>query len=59
MRPGSGVTAIQPDRYLMRPLLFSAALLLALPALAQPQITWARTCATALAQDYARRGEHE
>ena len=59
MRPGSGVTAIQPDCYLMRPLLFSAALLLAVPALAQPQKAWAPTSGTALAQDYARRGEHE
>ena len=43
----------------MRYFLFSAALLLAVPALAQPSKGWAPASGTALAQDYARRGEHE
>ena len=41
----------------MRPLFFSAALLLATPALAQQP--GAPASPTTLAQDYARRGEHE
>ena len=41
-------------------LIVAAVLLLAVPALAQqPQKQWAPTNGTALAQDYARRGEHE
>ncbi|WP_210514435.1 tetratricopeptide repeat protein [Hymenobacter terricola] len=46
----------------MRPpsLVLAASLLLAVPALAQqPPKTWAPVSGTALAQDYARRGEHE
>ena len=43
----------------MRYLLFSAALLLAVPALAQPSKGRAPVSGAALAQDYARRGEHE
>ncbi|UOQ98074.1 tetratricopeptide repeat protein [Hymenobacter sp. 5317J-9] len=45
----------------MRPhsLVMAASLLLALPGLAQPTKTWAPLSSTALAQDYARRGEHE
>jgi len=43
----------------MRHLLFTAALLLALPTLAQPAKTWAPVSGAALANDYARRGEHE
>ena len=44
----------------MRYLLLGAALLLAFPALAQqPQNQWAPVSGTALAQDYASRGEHD
>ena len=43
----------------MRYFFFSAALLLAVPALAQPSKGWAPASGAALAQDYARRGEHE
>ncbi len=43
----------------MRYLLLGAALCFAMPALAQPQKGWAPASGTALAQDYARRGEHE
>ncbi|MBD2723538.1 tetratricopeptide repeat protein [Hymenobacter armeniacus] len=45
----------------MRPHSFflAASLLLALPAQAQPTKTWGPVSSTALAQDYARRGEHE
>ncbi|MBJ6107547.1 tetratricopeptide repeat protein [Hymenobacter sp. BT523] len=39
--------------------LLAASLLLALPAQAQPTKTWGPVSSTALAQDYARRGEHE
>ena len=42
----------------MRYIFLSAALLLAIPALAQPA-KWAPVSGAALAQDYARRGEHE
>lgn len=45
----------------MRPHSFvvAAALLLAVPVLAQPTKSWTPLNSTALAQDYARRGEHE
>ncbi|WP_052732573.1 tetratricopeptide repeat protein [Hymenobacter terrenus] len=45
----------------MRPhsFLVAATLLLAIPVQAQPQKPWAPVSGTALAQDYARRGEHE
>ena len=45
----------------MRPhsLFVAAALLLATPALAQQPGKWAPVNSTTLAQDYARRGEHE
>ena len=43
----------------MRGFLLSAALLLAGPALAQPQQAGSPVSGTGLAQDYARRGEHE
>ena len=40
-------------------LLLAASLLLAVPAQAQPSKGWAPANSAALAQDYARRGEHE
>jgi tetratricopeptide (TPR) repeat protein len=40
-------------------LLIAATLLLALPAQAQPSKPWTPVSGTALAQDYASRGEHE
>ena len=43
----------------LHPFFFAASVLLATPALAQPGRVWAPTNSTTLAQDYARRGEHE